>query len=239
MSAFGELVDGCEADVSVHRYATFADLLGYCRCVAGSVGRLSLGVYGRPALPPEATGGGGVRTEDSDDTWAIADSLGVALQLTNILRDVREDRLIGRIYLPAEDLERFGCTLEVDAGGRLADPRSGSPRSVRYEAERAEGWYQRGLSRLLPRLDRRSAACTAGDGRHLPPAARRIAADPDLIRAAAAVAAGRGQARSSRPGADAAARHERPQSRPPRGRGRRRRSPGPPLRWTSPTPAGR
>ncbi|HET7356519.1 MAG TPA: squalene/phytoene synthase family protein [Nocardioidaceae bacterium] len=183
MSAFGELVDGCRADVSVHRYATFDELLGYCRCVAGSVGRLSLGIY-----QPAGLAAGGDRAaveaaaEDSDDTWVLADSLGVALQLTNILRDVREDRLIGRIYLPAEDLERFGCTLDVDAGGRLADPPDRFAALVRYQAERAERWYQRGL-RLLPRLDRRSAACTAAMAGIYHRLLGRIAADPDLIRA--------------------------------------------------------
>lgn len=183
MSAFGELVDGCLADVTVHRYTTFEDLLGYCRCVAGSVGRLSVGIYRPAGLAP-----GGDRAaveaapEDSDDTWVLADSLGVALQLTNILRDVREDRLIGRVYLPAEDLERFGCTLELDPAGRLADPPERFAALVRYEAERAEGWYQRGL-RLLPRLDRRSAACTAAMAGIYHRLLGRISADPDQIRA--------------------------------------------------------
>jgi phytoene synthase len=184
MSAFDELVDGCRADVSVHRYATFSDLLGYCRCVAGSVGRLSLGIYA-----PRGLGPGGDRASieaagpDSEDTWVLADSLGVALQLTNILRDVREDRLLGRVYLPAEDLDRFGCSLDLDAEGRLADPPSRFAALVRFEAERAEGWYQRGL-RLLPRLDRRSAACTAAMAGIYHRLLGRIAADPDQIRGA-------------------------------------------------------
>ncbi len=184
MSALGELVDGCRADVSVHRYTTFEELLGYCRCVAGSVGRLSLGVYAPSGLGP---GGDRATVEaadaDSTDTWVLADSLGVALQLTNILRDVREDRQLGRVYLPHEDLERFGCSLELDDSGRLADPPDRFAALVRFEAERAERWYRRGL-RLLPRLDRRSAACTAAMAGIYHRLLARIAADPEQVRGA-------------------------------------------------------
>src|SRR6266568_1276916 len=97
LGAFGELIDGCEADVRGTRYATFGELHHYCRCVAGSIGRLSLGVFG---------------CEDTAIAAPLADSLGIALQLTNILRDIREDFGDGRVYLPAEDLERFGVVLE-------------------------------------------------------------------------------------------------------------------------------
>ncbi len=145
LEAFDELVDGCRADVTVHRYSSFDNLVGYCRCVAGSVGRLSLGVYD----PPEI-----------EDAWLLADTLGVALQLTNILRDLREDRMVGRIYLPSQDLERFGCQLTIDESGRLDDPPDSFDALVRFEATRALEWYGRGLQ-LLPLLDRRSAACTA------------------------------------------------------------------------------
>jgi 15-cis-phytoene synthase len=141
LAAFGELIDGCEADVRGTSYQTFGDLLHYCRCVAGSIGRLSLGVFG---------------TRDPAQAAPLADSLGVALQLTNILRDIREDHASGRVYLPAEDLDRFGCSLDAAAGNghdaRLAT-------LVRFEAERARAWYAEGLL-LLPLLDRRSAACT-------------------------------------------------------------------------------
>jgi squalene synthase HpnD len=137
--AFGELIEGCEADVRGVSYATFADLEHYCRCVAGSIGRLSLGVFGC-ADPAVAS--------------PLADDLGVALQLTNILRDIREDLGNGRVYLPAEDLARFGCTLTPPATieGPMAE-------LIRFEADRARRWYATGL-RLLPLLDRRSAACT-------------------------------------------------------------------------------
>src|SRR5215472_5119990 len=97
LAAFGELIDGCADDVRGVTYVTFDDLLHYCRCVAGSIGRLSLGVFG---------------TSHPGTAVPLADSLGVALQLTNILRDIREDYASGRVYLPAEDFERFGCSLD-------------------------------------------------------------------------------------------------------------------------------
>jgi phytoene synthase len=147
LDAFEELADGCEADVRGVRYETFDDLHTYCRQVAGSVGRLSLGVFG---LAP------GV---DRETAKPVADALGVALQLTNILRDVREDRENGRVYLPVEDLDRFGCSLEFAEGGRFADDPAALAELVRFEAARARRWYTDGL-RLLPMLDRRSAACT-------------------------------------------------------------------------------
>ncbi|MGH3502253.1 MAG: presqualene diphosphate synthase HpnD [Nocardioidaceae bacterium] len=167
VAAFDELVDGCVADVTVHHYSTFEDLVGYCRCVAGSVGRLSAGVYDPP---------------DLDRASPLADSLGVALQLTNILRDLREDRLVGRVYLPTEDLRRFGCALEPDASGRLQDPADAFAALVRFEADRAESWYARGLA-LLPLLDRRSAACTAAMAGIYRRLLRQIAADPEPVRA--------------------------------------------------------
>ena len=87
LDAFDELIDGCERDVRGTSYATFDDLVVYCRLVAGSIGRLSLAVFG--TTDPRAV--------------ELADDLGVALQLTNILRDVLEDRGNGRVYLPAAD----------------------------------------------------------------------------------------------------------------------------------------
>ena len=99
MEAFGELIDGCVADVRGTRYETFEDLHHYCRCVAGSIGRLSLGIFGT--------------SHDLDEAARLADSLGVALQLTNILRDIREDHQNGRVYLPAEDLAKFDVDLDA------------------------------------------------------------------------------------------------------------------------------
>jgi len=159
MEAFGELIDGCVADVRGTRYETFEDLHYYCRCVAGSVGRLSLGIFG--------TG------HDLEEAARLADSLGVALQLTNILRDIREDHQNGRIYLPAEDLAKFDVDLDAPNPSQFT-------RLVEFEAERARDWYATGW-RLLPMLDRRSAACTgamAGIYRQL---LEQIAAQPGAV----------------------------------------------------------
>jgi 15-cis-phytoene synthase len=139
LGAFEELVDGVEMDVNGRRYETFDELVGYCRCVAGSVGRLCLAIFcdgGAAAL---------------NGAHALADDLGVAMQLTNILRDVREDRERGRVYLPAEDLERFGCD-------ELIDGTVQTTALIRFEAARAAEWFDRGMQ-LIDLLDARSAAC--------------------------------------------------------------------------------
>ena len=167
LDEFGELIDGCLADVHEATYETFDDLLYYCRCVAGSIGRLSLGIYG--ASQPERQ-------------RKMADDLGVALQLTNIMRDVREDYLGGRVYLPREDLAKFGC--ELTLGGRepfeTAAQQARFASLVDFEAARAREWYSSGL-RLLATIDRRSAACTgamAGIYRRL---LEKIAANPAAV----------------------------------------------------------
>ena len=174
--AFGELIDGCVADVRGTSYQSFDDLLYYCRCVAGSVGRLSLGIFGT--------------SRDMTQAAELADSLGVALQLTNILRDIREDHQNGRVYLPAEDLAKFDCDSAFLGGTTPRPPRArgacpapvppGFTRLVEFEAERARDWYVTGW-KLLDRLDRRSAACTgamAGIYRRL---LDRIAAEPAAV----------------------------------------------------------
>ena len=164
MEAFGELIDGCVADVRGTRYETFEDLHHYCRCVAGSIGRLSLGIFG---TGPDHTG------PDQQEAARLADSLGVALQLTNILRDIREDHENGRVYLPAEDLAKFDIDLDAPSVSQFI-------RLVEFEAERAREWYAAGWQ-LLPMLDRRSAACTgamAGIYRRL---LERIAAQPAAV----------------------------------------------------------
>jgi 15-cis-phytoene synthase len=158
MPAFGEVIDGCIADVNGTTYETFDDLHQYCRCVAGAIGRLSLGIFG---------------SDDDEQAPQLADDLGIALQLTNILRDIREDHGNGRIYLPAEDLNRFGCDL-----GQPAEPQF--TKLMEFEIARARDWYAVGL-RLLPLLDWRSAACTgamAGIYRRL---LEHIAADPTAV----------------------------------------------------------
>jgi phytoene synthase len=168
LDVFEELIDGCLADVNQSAYKTFDDLLWYCRCVAGSIGRLSLGIYG--STQPERQ-------------TKLADDLGVALQLTNILRDVREDFLNNRVYLPKEDLDKFG--IEFAPFGS-PEPFSGEAMQARFanlvefEASRAREWYGSGL-RLLATIDRRSAACTgamAGIYRRL---LERIARNPHAV----------------------------------------------------------
>jgi len=166
--AFTELIDGCLADVNQASYKTFDDLLWYCRCVAGSIGRLSLGIYG--ASQPEKQA-------------KLADDLGVALQITNILRDVREDFRNNRIYLPAEDLTRFGIEFAPFGEPEPFPTEAMQARFatlVEFEAARAREWYGSGL-RLLATIDRRSAACTgamAGIYRRL---LDRIAANPHAV----------------------------------------------------------
>jgi phytoene synthase len=170
LDAFGDLVDGCEMDVTGRSYDTFDDLVEYCRCVAGSIGRLSLGVFD----PPMAS------TSELARTSELADALGVALQLTNILRDIREDLGNGRVYLPKQDLALFGCELAVLPDGTL-DPQDGALAEViRFLAARAWGWYDEGLQ-LLPVLDRRSAACCAAMAGIYRELLERIAAQPRLV----------------------------------------------------------
>lgn len=139
LAAFEELVDGAEMDVRGTRYPGFEDLLLYCRSVAGSIGRLSLGVF---------------EADERDLAARHADGLGIAFQLTNILRDVGEDLVRARVYLPDEDLARFGCTLAPGSVGGPVDD------LIHFEAARAREWFERGLE-LLPLLDRRSAVCVA------------------------------------------------------------------------------
>jgi phytoene synthase len=139
LEAFNELIDGVEQDCRGTFYDSADDTITYCRLVAGSVGRLSLGVFG---------------CTDRARGIQLADDLGVALQLTNILRDIVEDRGMGRVYLPAEDIKRFDCELN------LTGPKANVIELIGFECARARTWYERGLP-LLPLLDRRSRACVA------------------------------------------------------------------------------
>jgi phytoene synthase len=160
LSAFDELIQGCEMDCKGVCIRTFEELVQYCRLVAGTIGRLSVAIFGVP---------------DFRAAEPLADALGVALQLTNILRDVREDKeRMGRVYLPGEDLLAHGCSLDLELCAQ------GLPGLILFEAGRAKSWYDEGLS-LLPLLDRRSRACVAtmaGIYRRL---LGRIEADPGLV----------------------------------------------------------
>jgi phytoene synthase len=136
--AFTDLLDGVETDVTGVRFETFDELVVYSRAVAGSIGRLCLGIFG---------------ASDMNRAMPLADDLGVAMQITNVLRDVREDYGRGRVYLPAEDLRRFGCAEHLEAS-----PPKACAALIRFEAGRGREWFERGLG-LLPLIDARSRAC--------------------------------------------------------------------------------
>jgi 15-cis-phytoene synthase len=133
---FEALVDGVEMDLRQVRYETFVDLVEYCRRVASAVGLICLEIFGyrNPAAR------------------AYAESLGLALQLTNIIRDVSADLVRGRIYLPMEDLQRFGVSEADLRAGRLTSP---VVELLRFECERAHSYYRRAADQL-PREDGRS-----------------------------------------------------------------------------------
>lgn len=138
-AALRALVDGGLQDTEQARYATFDDLHGYCRNVAGAVGLACVAVYGASGSEPQT----------------FAEELGVALQLINVLRDVAEDWQLGRVYLPQDEFERFDLSEADLALGRV------SPQwreLAAFQAARARDWLARG-SRLLELLDRRSAVC--------------------------------------------------------------------------------
>ncbi|MFI9105353.1 presqualene diphosphate synthase HpnD [Streptomyces fildesensis] len=171
LGGLDELIDGVLMDVHGETYETWDDLAAYCRCVAGAIGRLSLGVFG-------TVGPGGRGTGDMERAAGYADTLGLALQLTNILRDVREDAGNGRTYLPAQDLAKFGCS----EGFHTDTPPPGSDFAglIEYEVRRARALFATGYQ-LLPMLDRRSGACVAAMAGIYRRLLDRIAADPEAV----------------------------------------------------------
>jgi 15-cis-phytoene synthase len=136
--ALHDLVDGGLQDTEQDRYADFAELHGYCRHVAGAVGVACVAVYG------------------SDDV-VRAETLGVALQLINIVRDVREDWELGRVYLPQDELVAYGVSEDDIAGGRVTPEWRAL---LGFQASRARAYLDEGLG-LLGSLDSRSAACVS------------------------------------------------------------------------------
>ena len=135
---FLDLIRGVEMDLTRRRYATFDELYEYCYLVASTVGLLCIEIFGYQHASARA--------------YAV--DLGVAFQLTNILRDVMEDAQRGRIYLPLEDLRRFDCTEPDLLGGRYT-PRVGALMAL--ECGRARGYYLRARGALAPE-DRSSLA---------------------------------------------------------------------------------
>ena len=133
---FHTVIDGMQMDLEQSRYVDFAGLERYCHRVAGVVGLLAARIFGYQAPATEG----------------YARDLGIAFQLTNIVRDVGEDAMRGRIYLPQEDLARFGVPasqiLRREPGGNFAS-------LMAFEVQRAREWYERALSQL-PSDERRS-----------------------------------------------------------------------------------
>ena len=136
--ALHALVDGGLQDLEQSRYADFDELRAYCSKVAGAVGLACVAVYG---------------SEDVER----AETLGIALQLINIIRDVAEDWNLGRVYIPQDELASFGVTEDDIAAGRATDAWR---TLMTFQAERARACLQEGLG-LLRSLDGRSALCVS------------------------------------------------------------------------------
>jgi 15-cis-phytoene synthase len=131
---FEEVIDGVEMDLSRTRYRTFDELYLYCYRVASAVGLICIEIFGYR----------------NPSTRTYAEKLGIAFQLTNIIRDVREDAARGRIYLPLEDLARFGVTEMEIIEGVYSDR---FERLMAFEADRARSFYE-ATERALPDEDR-------------------------------------------------------------------------------------
>jgi 15-cis-phytoene synthase len=154
------LIDGVEMDLTTNRYATWPELRQYCRLVASVVGRMCVRIFG-------------FRNARALDH---ADDLGIALQLINILRDVREDAARGRIYLPLDELHQFGITEQDLLDGRRP---TSWPAFVAFQAERARQHYTRGL-RVTEYLSAQSAVCVRTMAGIYLRILERIEADPEL-----------------------------------------------------------
>jgi 15-cis-phytoene synthase len=133
--AFEDVIDGVAMDLDRCRYETFDDLFGYCRRVASAVGMICIRIF---------------RCQ-SRQASEYALNLGVALQLTNILRDIKDDLAHGRMYLPLEDLSKMGCSVEDLAAGRVSEP---VRRLLAFESQRARDFYRRAVE-ARPDEDRR------------------------------------------------------------------------------------
>ena len=154
------LIDGVEMDLTTTRYRDWQELRQYCRLVASVVGRMCVRVFGfRDARALER-----------------ADDLGIALQLINILRDVREDAQRGRIYLPLDELQQFGIREDEVLSGRLP---VAWPQLVAFQAKRAREHYERGL-RVTEYIPAQSAVCVRTMAGIYLRILEQIEADPEL-----------------------------------------------------------
>lgn len=130
---FYDMIEGVASDLEPRTIRTFDELYRYCYHVASVVGMTTIHIFGF----------------DAPETLGLAEKCGIAFQITNILRDVREDRESGRVYLPEEDIERFGADL------RTYDERFLN--LMRFEAERARAYYKESAP-LLGMVHKRSRA---------------------------------------------------------------------------------
>ena len=144
---FSEIIRGVESDLVKTRYQDFDELREYCYRVASVVGLVCLQIF---QYPPQ----------DGAAAREYAVDLGLAMQLTNIVRDVREDWSMGRVYLPQDEMARFGYTEEQLAAGIRNDA---FVELLRFQGQRARAYFRSGF-RLLPYLSRRSRACPAALG---------------------------------------------------------------------------
>src|SRR5260221_1418681 len=126
-----EIIDGMEMDLVYHRYPDFDSLKQYCHRVAGVVGQLSASIFGF----------------SNPLTLEYAEALGLAFQLTNIIRDVGEDARRGRVYIPQDELARFGLSPEDVLARRLGEP---FRQMMAFQAERAQTYYDLAYSKLAP-----------------------------------------------------------------------------------------
>ena len=186
LDALEDLLAGVRMDVLETSYASFPELELYCRRVAGSIGRLCLAIFGSREPASWSARHGGTTAPDGElghgaplrSASQLADDLGVAMQITNIVRDLHEDARHGRVYLPAKDLVRYhlrddgpldaaalaglareACVAEPEVVAGMGGGDVGQLYALtRFQCLRARDWFHRGLP-LLELLDRRSAAC--------------------------------------------------------------------------------
>ncbi len=134
-----DVVEGCRMDINGTKYETWADLVEYCKRVASATGLALIEVFGY----------------EDERAVEYAVDLGIALQLTNILRDITEDLEIGRVYLPSEELMEFGVTIE-DLREKRVTPEY--IRFMKFQVARARKYLKSGV-RLFPLLDKKSRQC--------------------------------------------------------------------------------
>lgn len=138
---FSELLLGMEMDLEKKRYETFEELYTYCFRAASAVGLICIEIFGY--------------SEDAEAVHRHAEELGIAMQLTNILRDVREDMTLGRIYLPSEDLARFNYS-EAELSRYEFTPAFRD--LMEFQVGRARDYYQRSEA-LFPLIDIQTRYC--------------------------------------------------------------------------------